>query len=87
MPTEVVVAGEGVLPPPPRRWTAERLARASYKDSGSPAQVEERFLRHLLSSFLPSTTIEIHHKKNGYKEHLREEEQGLLVVDGAKAGD
>jgi DNA replicative helicase MCM subunit Mcm2 (Cdc46/Mcm family) len=32
-----------------RRWTAEQLSRASYKDLGSPAQVEERFLRHLLS--------------------------------------
>ena len=31
------------------RWTAERLSRASYKDLGSPAEVEARFLRHLLS--------------------------------------
>jgi DNA helicase MCM9 len=29
-------------------WTAERLVRASYKDLGTPAQVEERFYRHLL---------------------------------------
>jgi DNA helicase MCM9 len=29
-------------------WTAERLVRASYKDLGSPAEVEERFFRHLL---------------------------------------
>ena len=31
------------------RWTAERLCRASYKDLGSPAEVESRFLHHLLS--------------------------------------
>jgi DNA replicative helicase MCM subunit Mcm2 (Cdc46/Mcm family) len=31
-------------------WTAEQLVHASYKDLGSPAQVEERFLRHLLLS-------------------------------------
>jgi len=31
-------------------WTAERLFQASYKDLGSPAQVEDRFYRHLLSS-------------------------------------
>lgn len=30
-------------------WTAERLCRASYKDLGSPSQVETRFLSHLLS--------------------------------------
>lgn len=29
-------------------WTAERLVRASYKDLGSPAEVEARFYRHLL---------------------------------------
>jgi hypothetical protein len=39
------------------------------------------------SSFLPSTTIEIHHEKSGYEEHLREEEHGLLVVVGAKASE
>lgn len=32
------------------RWTAERLCRASYKDLGSPPEVEQRFVRHLLSS-------------------------------------
>ena len=32
------------------RWTAERLWQASYKDLGSPAVVEERFLRHLLNN-------------------------------------
>ena len=31
-------------------WTAERLQRASYKDLGSPSEVEDRFLRHLLSA-------------------------------------
>ncbi|KAL3944000.1 MAG: hypothetical protein SGBAC_001910 [Bacillariaceae sp.] len=30
-------------------WTAEKLQRATYKDLGSPSQVEDRFLRHLLS--------------------------------------
>ena len=29
-------------------WTAERLQRASYKDLGSPSEVEDRFLQHLL---------------------------------------
>jgi DNA replicative helicase MCM subunit Mcm2 (Cdc46/Mcm family) len=33
-----------------KEWTAERLLHASYKDLGSPAQVEERFFHHLLSS-------------------------------------
>ena len=33
----------------PRRWTAERLLRASYQDLGSPSQVKARFLDHLLS--------------------------------------
>jgi DNA helicase MCM9 len=32
------------------RWSAERLCRASYKDLGSPPEVEQRFVRHLLSS-------------------------------------
>ena len=31
-------------------WSAEKLSQASYKDLGSPSQVEERFYRHLLSS-------------------------------------
>jgi hypothetical protein len=31
-------------------WTAERLQNASYRDLGSPDQVEERFCRHLLTS-------------------------------------
>lgn len=31
-------------------WTAERLVRASYKDLGTPAQVERLFLDHLLKS-------------------------------------
>src|SRR3569623_2028382 len=31
-------------------WTAERLQQASYKDLGSPSQVEERFYHHLLTS-------------------------------------
>jgi DNA replicative helicase MCM subunit Mcm2 (Cdc46/Mcm family) len=35
--------------PEQEQWTAERLCRASYKDLGSPAEVESRFLRHLLS--------------------------------------
>jgi DNA replicative helicase MCM subunit Mcm2 (Cdc46/Mcm family) len=30
-------------------WTAERLCRASYKDLGTPSEVETRFLGHLLS--------------------------------------
>lgn len=30
-------------------WTAEKLQRASYKDLGSPSQVEDRFLQHLLA--------------------------------------
>jgi DNA replicative helicase MCM subunit Mcm2 (Cdc46/Mcm family) len=42
-----------------RRWTAERLARASYKDLGSPAQVEERFLRHLLSLESCQSALEV----------------------------
>lgn len=29
-------------------WSAAKVAQASYKDLGSPAQVEERFCRHLL---------------------------------------
>jgi len=29
-------------------WTAARLVRASYKDLGTPAHVEERFFHHLL---------------------------------------
>ena len=33
----------------PQPWTAERLSRASYKDLGSPHEVEQRFLNHLLS--------------------------------------
>ena len=37
-------------------WTAERLHQASYKDLGSPAQVEERFYQHLLRSSSCSTT-------------------------------
>lgn len=36
--------------PQEEAWTAERLIRASYKDLGSPAQVEDRFFRHLLKS-------------------------------------
>lgn len=31
-------------------WTVERLHQASYKDLGTPAEVEARFYRHLLSS-------------------------------------
>ena len=31
-------------------WTAERLCRASFKDLGTPSQVEHRFVRHLLTS-------------------------------------
>ncbi len=31
-----------------QEWTAERLVRASYKDLGTPSQVEERFFHHLL---------------------------------------
>ena len=30
------------------QWTAERLSRSTYKDLGTPNQVEERFLKHLL---------------------------------------
>ncbi|CAJ1969660.1 unnamed protein product [Cylindrotheca closterium] len=30
-------------------WTAEKLQRANYKDLGSPSEVENRFLQHLLS--------------------------------------
>jgi DNA replicative helicase MCM subunit Mcm2 (Cdc46/Mcm family) len=30
-------------------WTAEKLQRASYKDLGSPSEVEDRFRKHLLS--------------------------------------
>ena len=36
-------------PTTPRRWTAERLLRASYQDLGSPRDVVARFLDHLLS--------------------------------------
>jgi DNA replicative helicase MCM subunit Mcm2 (Cdc46/Mcm family) len=32
-----------------QHWTAEKLQRASYKDLGSPTEVEDRFLQHLLS--------------------------------------
>ena len=31
-------------------WTAERLARASYQELGSKAEVEDQFREHLLSS-------------------------------------
>jgi len=31
-------------------WSAERLCRATYKDLGTPDQVEERFLNHLISN-------------------------------------
>jgi len=31
-------------------WTAERLARADYKSLGTPIQVQNRFLQHLLNS-------------------------------------
>lgn len=31
-------------------WTAERLSRASYKDLGTPLEVEDRFVRHLMRS-------------------------------------
>jgi DNA replicative helicase MCM subunit Mcm2 (Cdc46/Mcm family) len=40
-------------------WTAERLVHASYKDLGSPAQVEERFLHHLLSSDTCRHSLEV----------------------------
>lgn len=30
-------------------WTAERLSQSSYKDLGSPAEVEKRFYHHLMS--------------------------------------
>jgi DNA replicative helicase MCM subunit Mcm2 (Cdc46/Mcm family) len=40
-------------------WTAERLVHASYKDLGSPAQVEERFLHHLLSSETCRHSLEV----------------------------
>jgi len=31
-------------------WTAEQLIRATYKDLGTPSQVQDRFLQHLLKS-------------------------------------
>lgn len=36
------------------KWSAERLMHASYKDFGSPASVEEKFLRHVLCHCRPS---------------------------------
>lgn len=33
-----------------QKWTAEALSQASYKDLGTPAEVEARFTRHLLKS-------------------------------------
>jgi DNA helicase MCM9 len=33
-----------------KTWTAERLLRASYKDLGTPDQVQDRFLRFLINS-------------------------------------
>lgn len=38
-------------------WSAERLIHASYKDLGTPAQVEERFFRHLLKCCRPDLEI------------------------------
>lgn len=39
----------GVLESESETWTAEKLQRASYKDLGSPSEVEDRFMKHLLS--------------------------------------
>lgn len=50
-PTPPIMVGpihEDISPTDASTWTAERLVRASYKDLGTPAQVEERFYRHLL---------------------------------------
>jgi DNA helicase MCM9 len=39
-----------VTAPQQETWTAERLMRASYKDIGTPTQVQDRFLAFLLKS-------------------------------------
>jgi DNA helicase MCM9 len=39
-------------------WTAERLCRASYKDLGTPPEVEQRFVEHLMKS--PSCRSSLH---------------------------
>jgi DNA helicase MCM9 len=43
-------ADDGIADTAQRQWSAEQLVQASYKDLGSPAEVEERFYRHLVAN-------------------------------------
>lgn len=55
MELDVEDTNSGVL----ENWSAERLSRASYKDLGTPQEVESRFLRHLMSSSTCQSSLRV----------------------------